>query len=358
MLDLLGIRSGSSYPLTVRYLDYIKNTALNDLNKIIEKNNRYPYFVPSNHLLAQYIAELDIGIDSDDFTFYSDMKSKVLHLASNFGITTNINTGVIHNGAMYGVDKDIIIGYSGIHNPSELSRKWEYLSPITVLRHGYKNYDLQPIVKQDKVSTRKTNVFLIDLMSLAFQYRGYLKRAIKNKEDTGLDLHNSVSKYLSRYPLNNLLVSHLQMCILNNIYSKVITDYTDRSRFINNAIMDYNSQLEYIRDDTYNQLKSKEWDIGRVITSISLIGNTNLADRVDMSGIDINRQNSWAYLYSFIPHLIYSLSVGNKSINSNNISNIKRVLDMYRNDGVWNIQTVRYIKNDVLNEIDTLYSLM
>ena len=95
-----------------------------------------------------------------------------------------------------------------------------------------------------------------------------------------------------------------------------------------------------------------------MITSISLIGNTNLADRVDMSGIDINRQNSWAYLYSFIPHLIYSLSVGNKSINSNNISSIKRVLDIYRNDGVWNIQTVRYIKNDVLNEIDTLYSLM
>lgn len=353
MLDYFNIRyTHESIPSRIRYWDSLKNNLKSILNKKKDYYNRNPYYVYSDHILGKYLNNFVIPLDNDNFSFYSDIKTKVLYVGSQLGITTPISTGIIHSGEMYGVGKDIIIGYNGIHNPNELDKNWDKLKPIQILRHSYKNIDIQPIVKQDKVSNTSVNVYLIDLVMLLFQYRGYLKK-YKNSNS-----HYSVSNFLSRYPLNELLDSHMDMILLNNIYSKINNKLIDRPIFTGSGIVSYNSQLEAIRDDIYNNLTHSTTDIDKCLKSVPMLFYENLLRKVDLIGIDLNRYNSWGYIYSFLPHLKYALTVGSKDINRTNASNIERVLDRLKNDNAFNSLSNRSIKDSILNEINEIRNLI
>ena len=352
MLDYLNIRYNQYTPqITIKDYTYIKNIVISLFNRCKELYQSRPYYVPSNHVLIQYCNTIDSNIYLNDYEYYQSINDRVLDTATDFGLTTPINSGIIHHGAFYGNNREIILGKKGLHHPRYLAHHWDILEPIRVLRHNVDNIDYTPIAKVDS-NNSGIYVIEIDFIQLLFQYRGFKLRYSDNDR-----------VFLAKYPLVNMLKSHINQCILNNILKKASIpslSFINRGNNPYLPIPEYSLQLRNIQKSAYDQFITRGWDIGNIVSAIPTIFGNKVIDLIKIDTL-LNRQNAWGYIYSILPLLYYCCYVSKEyshSSNSTNFANIKNMLDRMGNDSVWNKTVMNPVRLRVKEELSAFTSLI
>ena len=348
MLDYFNIpySRGSSEIYIPKY-SYVKGEINTTLQREIDYHRAHPLWVPSNHILSQYIWTCDPLISQDDYSYYSWVRDSAIYKATDFGITTSLNQGVVHYGAFYGGDKEIILGITSPLEISQVKYHWQDLTPVQVLRHQYNTVDYQPIIKKDD-NTSSINVILIDFTKLLFQYK-YFRQYYP--EDTMIS-------FLYRYPLTNMLRSHVKQCVLNNFISKVLTQdsYYTRKRNTIRTANAYTDQLNQVTNIAIATLEKLSYDIGHVLKCTPLIDGTTLQEHCKYQYTQLTRQNTWGYIYSSLPYLRYALHLDSHHVNSTSLQNLKSIMRRMESDSVWSQPVFSHVKKKILREIDDVIS--
>lgn len=345
--------------LVYKEWDYLKNNIHHFNNKFIDQSYRFPYWVASNHILNQFILTMDIDYTLDAFDYYDAIKERGLFVSTDFGMTSPLSKGVIHQGAFYGDGKEMIIAHSGTHRPTHLENHWDRLIPVTVLRHGYKSFDFQPIVKADKVSPPFVNVILIDIVSLLFQYRGFrLKEDLLKEIHPDRD-HTTIASFLSRYPLNHMRYSHNDYVLFNRLLEDNSL-LVDRSKFLPLPIPNFDRQIVEFKKDIIQKTGSNLWDFLKVLSHTPSLYHGNHLNYLLFKDHDINRQNVFSYLYAILPHLVYAITMPKRplngslsdylSVNSSHLSVLKKIALKIDSDGILNSSHLQYVKRQVQGE--------
>lgn len=357
MLTYFNIRHNPNHTqVNTGYYNYLKNNVVRTIEGEVEYNRHNALWLGIDHLLAQFLITLENDIYLDDYQYYDQIKTQSLHVGSVLGFTSSINSGILHS-AFYGRDKEIIIGEAPVHRVSDLVSNWKMLESVRVLRHDYNVIDYQPIIRKDN-GINKVKVILVDFIKLAFQYK-YFRLEEEKKVQEGLDPNMAMVRFLYKYPLNNMLYSHVELCIINALLTGYKEDFIEREKHTYRTANSYKIDLERTVNSMYPAILSKSWDIGQVLGAIPTLYYYSVVEWCEYIHGEINRQNSWAYVYAFLPILKYSLILGNNSKgNTGNSNNIRRVLDRLENDSVWNKSVMTSIKNEVRKEIAEVEDLL
>lgn len=357
MLNYLGIRHNQNHTqVGTGYFNYVKNNVIRTVEGEVQYNRFNPLWIAMDHLLIQFLITLENDIHLSDYDYYDQIRSQSLYVGSALGFTSSINTGILHS-SFYGQDKEIVIGEAPLHRVNDLVSNWKMLEPVKVIRHDYNVIDYQPIIRKDE-GINKVKVILVDFIKLAFQYKYYILEE-ERKQQENLDIDISIRRFLYSYPLNNLLYSHVELCLMNAMLSGYQEGYIEREKHVYRTANSYKIDLEKTINQMYPAIYKQQWDIGKVLGAIPTLYHISAVEWSEYVHGEINRQNSWAYLYAFLPILKYSLILGNNSKgNTGNRNNIFRTLERLENDNVWGSSTINTFRQQVKEEIREIENLL
>lgn len=362
MLDYFDIRQTKYGPyIKFNQWNYVANGIHLNVGKMIDRFRRMPQWVASNHILGQYLVTMALPLESDPYDVYGYIKDECLYRAVDFGITTSFNDGVIHRGAFYGEDREILIGVSSTSNPLDLLRDWKNLEPVKVIRHGFKTIDYSAIFKKDK-GVGYINTIVIDLALLCMQYYGFRYDESARLQAGIVDERDSISKFLYCYPLANMLRSHVDRAVLNNfmeiagcgeMHERTVTD--------GQWLMDVTRQLRDSGEEAIKRIIHNNWDIDRALGTIPMVFNKNAKEYARFPDIAITRQDSWSLILGYLPLLKFGLKLGGekyRDINSPALRSIQTKLIRLRSDNVWNKAVMKYVHRQVMDEIDEITDMI
>lgn len=184
-----------------------------ELEKVIKYRRGLPRKVGGQYLLLRLLQSLDTSITLGDQQYVWAIEDVALRIANSFRMTSLYGHGQPLSGICYGDDvKEVWLAVTDSFDLSEARKQWEELMPIRVMSHPYNDFTL-PYLDGTGEGLKGGGwaVLEVNVPMLAFQYKCWWETYVKNAPDSppGLNL------FFNRYPLANLLRSHLDITLLN-----------------------------------------------------------------------------------------------------------------------------------------------
>ena len=285
----------------------------------ILKSDRTPYYQNADYILE-------------------NARNQWLNSADNFGISTisrkaaNSPTNIIypHNVKEYLVmDDSFPVG-------QEIKIHWRDLEPIKVLDHPYADLNLSiPNGKFDGEPIYGDSVFIsINIPVLILQYRIWQKF---EAERDGID-PNSPEVFLMRYPLVNILNSHLD-CVLRN---RLIMFYQQKEpapfKVIRQGGVVVNDTSNFVDRSLRACVKiltTKKLTFDGVNQQVPQLSSDCVAQSLLLPSMSFTRSVRWVYDASRVKWLWFLTMYNNdQNISSNNtiIEYIRRRIRVMKND--------------------------
>lgn len=337
---------------------YIKQ----NIDKAIAYYKSIGSFINSNHILIRYLSGLPVSIKLDDWDYYKAVKQIALNKSTAYGMTSSYGIGQIQHGNFYGDDKEIILAINGSHNPDWVNKNWELVRPITILKHDYDDLDYQLIRGVKRNSIGGISVILVDVCLLALQYRAFRNQEILKARLTNIE-QKSIMFYMSAYPLNTALYSHIDQVILNRYRRMLNGEYSTirGSSRVHFTTKNLDRKLTNMVEDSINKIQKGSRNVFDSLSSIPLNDHHDGSDWEILPETLKNRQCLWAYVYSKLSVIKTGLLLGGpyyKQRNSSWISNYNRLYNRILSDNITSVPNLRFVRKDLENEFKEINDLL
>lgn len=318
--------------------------------------------VYTGHPLITYLETLPISYNLDIDSFISQVYSLGVNRTKNFGFTSSLSSGKVHTNVFFGMGShEVIIAVGGRMPSFQLKREWKALSAIRTVRHPYSHVFYQAGERAPISDTKGACVVVIDVNLLAIQYKLFLdEQKAKVSMNGGIPL--GIGYFLKAYALAGMIESNINISILNMYLASLqgvsYTKSTYRTPF---NVPNVDSEIKGVIQYVTKVVKDRGLSTVEVLGNVTLIEHTALEEMVLTEGVYLNRQNTWAYLFSIFPALEVSYLLGGERALSSNAREIEALVLLLRNlvyDGVIGEGGIKPIKDRLMLEISTLRSIM
>jgi len=184
-----------------------------ELEKVIRYRRGLPRTVKGQYPLLRLLQSLDINLALPDQDYIWAIEDIALRISNVFHMTSTWGHGYPLAGWCYGEDvREVWIASIDPFDVVEARKRWEELMPIRVMTHPYNDFTL-PYLDGSGEGLKGGGwaVLEVNLPMLAFQHKCWWETYVRGNLDSppGLNL------FFNRYPLANLLHSHLDITLLN-----------------------------------------------------------------------------------------------------------------------------------------------
>ena len=184
--------------------------------KVIQYRRGLPRKVGGQYLLLRLLESLDINMSLSDQDYVWAIEDIALRLSNSFHMTSMWGHGSPFTpGIFYGDGvKEVLFVCTDQFDIPQARLQWEELMPIRVMSHPYADFTLPYLDGTgDGLKGEGWAVVVINLPMLAFQHKCWWEKYVKGNPDSppGLNL------FFNRFPLANLLRSHMDITLLNRV---------------------------------------------------------------------------------------------------------------------------------------------
>jgi hypothetical protein len=366
MYKLLNIPTvGNPHKLTTfGWLNVNKYLKIN-IEKATDYYQRARPFINARHILFRFLSSLPISQRLSTQDYYNNIRSSILNKSTVYGMTSSYSFGQIHSGNFYGDDKEVILAVNGSHDPFFVERNWRSVKPITILRHDYSDFDYQLIRGMKKNTPGGVSVIMIDLTLLALQYKAFKnEEELKSSNSEYVDYEQKdTMNFLSMYPLNAALNSHMDQVLINN-YHKFLNDglrALQGQYRVHFNVLPLEQQTDRMVFESTRQIKHNSKGVYESLASIPLNDLDNASQWLILPETLMNKQCLWAYMYSKLPTLKLGIVLGGEFTKARNAvwtANYIRLYRRIKSDGVFSNPNLKSIKDKLETEFSEIVDLL
>ncbi len=249
--------------------------------------------VKSNHLLVKILQSIPVPY-GDSVNIYRDQVADIAgDLAMSLKLTSSLYKGKVFDGVFYGDSiSEIIISIDDHFDMSNIGETWKDLEPIKVLTHPKSDLNFDIPNGERTGNDYGLAVITINISMLAVQYRQF---RLEEKKAGIVDTY-SVMQFIHRFPLTNMLKSHLDVCVLNR-FSNLVKGIPSSESFRKNPFYstDFTEKLDEGFRKLLAMLLKKSPDFDTMLLSIPLVTADNVRDFIKLPSFAETRQVIWAF---------------------------------------------------------------
>lgn len=250
--------------------------------------------VESDHLLVQLLQHIPVSVTEEPQLYIDKVGGYVDELTRLFKLTSPINLGEAKKpGVFYGKDTtEIILVTTEKFNYKE---NWENLSPIRFLSHPKTDFNLTVPVGKTTSLEEGLVVVLLNLPMLAYQYKEWRLRELKENPE----FPRTIMQFVATYPLVNSLTSQLDVAYLNRTFKifsgKNIPAFNDNHPFfLNTQEVNTNLGLKQLMELT----SKRKLGFVELLEMLEPISANSFREVIAIPSMPFTRQVNWALFAS------------------------------------------------------------
>lgn len=317
--------------------DYLHRTLKIELLNVDDYYKNRVYAVKNTHLLVRLLTHLSVPISYSADRYVNTALARTRYVATSFGITSDVNQGIIHDGVFYGPgSKEIIIHNEEYFNPFAVETDWKNICAVQVLTHP--KSDLNLLLPNGKYTSTGSGLsaFSVNLALLALQYRGFcLDQSIKMDEKHSL---LGLTHFIHMYVLPNMVFGQLDLVLLNrlmNIYYKRPQGTGLIKHPFN--ILQYPGKIDNHLNNVLYTVSNKPMLYKDMLNNIPCVTSNSMIDALELPDVAPTRQVLWSLLVSRLDVIKFLIDAGGEEglqRNSSYIAKLKIGLKRIRRENV------------------------
>jgi hypothetical protein len=207
-----NIRAASyAFPL----FDYVRRILMRDINKLVKYRQLNQKGVRSDHLLVKTLQSLNIPYNGNLDIYRGQIESRANSIGGNLGYSSNLQRGKVFFGKQanfYGNKTvELVIASTDDFDLTDAEIEWPSWRPVRVLAHPRSDINIEVIDGTNHFSESGMVVVEVNIPMLACQYQLW---KLSQVEST---VKQTVTQFVTGYPLTNAIYSHLDISIFNRI---------------------------------------------------------------------------------------------------------------------------------------------
>jgi hypothetical protein len=292
-----------------------------NLGQVIRYYRHTPGAVRSSHPLVKLVQSVDVPLSLTLERYHANVDAMALNLSMAMKMTSSIFRGKVWNGEFYGAGhEEILVVHTEYFDLALTHRDWHNATPLRVLRHS--GSDLEMNLPDGRFVGSETGlaVIAINLPMLMVQYRAF--REEEKRKARGVD-EKSVTMFVHRFVLPNMLFSQLDQTLLNRIrclQARVPAGWSTRKHPF--ALTDYSPRLDRCYEEILVGLARQGKNFIGVLQSVPAAARRNLEEAMHLPDMAPTRQVMWALAIARLPMLDFVLSASSDSPGTRNQSEI------------------------------------
>ena len=296
-----------------------------EINKLVRYFRAAREWVPNTNPLVKLLKADNTPLYSNaDYTLET-ARNRWLTDAETFGFNTpDRKANYMPDNVAYPSNvKEYIAMDDSIPYGEEIKLRWQQLEPIKVLDHPYNDLNLSiPNGKFTGDSNGGQSVFLsINIPMLVLQYRLWQKyEAVK----AGIDPDNP-AVFLVRYPLLNLINSHMDIVLKNRFISFYNNDEPAPFKVIRQGGVVVNNTANFVDRSLRECVKlisSRDLTFGELNQQIPQLSMTCVSDTLVLPDMSYTRPLRWVYDASRVNWFCFLIQYNQDRNMSKNINSI------------------------------------
>lgn len=239
------IRASSfAFPL----FDYVRRILMRDIAKLVKYRQINQKGVRSDHLLVRTLQSLNIPYKGNIDIYRAQIESRTNQIGGELGYTSNMQRGKAFFGSkanFYGNKTvEIVIASTDDFDLTDADIEWPNWRPVRVLAHPRSDINIEVIDATNTFTESGLVVVEVNIPMLACQYQ------LWKKAQAITAIKQSVTKFVTGYPLTNAIYSHLDVSIFNRMSRTLFNEpYGSAKVAVPFFTTDSTSHLDkYIRD--------------------------------------------------------------------------------------------------------------
>lgn len=314
---------------------YIRAGINKELEKVITYLKGSSLATKSNHFLVRLLQNIAVPVGIDTERYYANVDAIALNLSMALGMTSSINRGRFFENIFYGdKSREILIAVDTEFDFQKVHDDWENVSAVEVLRHDLSDMALNPPDGKNNWSKDGLAVISVNITMLAVQYRAFLLQEKYYYDLTG-ESPRSVTQFLARYVIPNMLYSHLDQVLVNRfsnlLNNKPMSFPLHKLPFY---ITPFEQRLDKAQKTYMQYLLDRNRDMTAMMQQLPLISKLSLKEFSLLPELAPTMQVNWALLVSRLPILDLLVDLGQKHMlrkSRSDLNEIKRTIRLYRN---------------------------
>ena len=291
--------------------------------------------VPNEHILIKLLFGLNVSFRRDYQNYVDIAGDLAVGLSSQLRMTSSLNHGfAFEKGPFYGSGvTEILIATDSEFDVEDAVVNWRDLEPITVLRHPFTDLSLgRPDGQYEASDETGIAVIAINVAMLALQYRRWVEEEKYASEDTKQTMH----QFVSRYPLTNMVASHLDVAVFNRLAATLNEEPTQPFKRVHPFyIPDYTDKVDRVLEKLLDIQRSRRTAFDHMLAAIPLITADTMLDAMRLPQVVPTRQIKWALIVARIPLIKFLVKLNNDTQNPTNkmyLSKLRLALREMRSD--------------------------
>lgn len=311
-------------------LDYVR-TAIKEsqLSRYREYRYQTPGIVRTDHLLLKVLNMINVPFDGDLLMYQNRVAAQVTRITGSMGFSSSAHHGrVFDKGAFYGDDiSEIIITTTNTYTPRELWNGWENMSAVRALAHpinGPTVFELDGSLRVPPAlrSGVKLAILELDIPLLACQFQMWKlsNRTQAQRPDVIPD-----GNFISQVILPNLLMSHLDIAVLNTMSDMLgIGGTFEVKSNLPFYLTDHSGRYDSGLEDILRRYTVQTTTFNDMLVNVPCFGAETLMQAIKMPEVAFTNQVIWALIATRLPLVAFLLKMNSVNHNAKNDAYVNR----------------------------------
>lgn len=276
-------------------------------DRYVNLRNGFAGRLDSNHLLIKILSSITAEFNGDLFNYMSAVENNAIRLCEGLGITSSFSRGrLMTEGHFYpGCPEIIVYSRSSKYSVMDLWYGWNTISPIEVLTHPISDTVIwEPAVKnRARIDVSDLAIINIDIPLLAAQW------VMWRSANPG----GSYESFLTRVPLVNMMRSHLNVCVFNQVL--VLAGVKGPGTVVTNlpfAQTNVSLYIQSLTKEVYARLNDMSLTPNQILATIPAIYGNNYLDAVTAPSTIPSFQVMWALVSQKVEQAALCLELSKK----------------------------------------------
>lgn len=308
MFDIFNVkRNSSNNPLHLYpKWSYISGIVRNNIARVVKFYRGFEYQVSNNNILVYLLNSITTNKFMTDALYIEEINKDIIYKANSLGIGIGGNRPKVFRDNIYSNSYEVFIGKK---STIDLEKNWETLIPLRPLYHSNSTLDYE--IRKRRNMNGDMCVFEIDLTALAYMYKKWFHRRLKEDRSTKPHI------FIHQYVLPNLLKYDINLVLFNRFMEFLIVDKLPSFNTRNYSFfyIDISKMVDEVLKHCFKDLYNKKIPIDRLINTIPIIKFDKIETMLDVLRLPIRldrielRWVKWGSRISYIKNIIMLLGI-------------------------------------------------
>lgn len=309
-------------------LGYVRDVVLDQVARYAEYRYQTPGYIKSDHLLLKILNSINVEFDGDLLSYQNKVAAQVNRLTGSMGMCNSAHHGrVFDKGVFYGDDvSEVIVTVSDTVAPKTLWSNWENMPAVRVLSHPIRNATVLELDGDLKApaDSKLGNIAVIELniplMACQFQIWKLANRTRSARGEAIPDAY-----FVSQVILPNMLLSHLDIAVLNTIsYMAGMGGTFEVKTNLPFYLTDVSGRFDKGLEDIIKRFVVQTTTFNDILLNIPCFGKESLLEAIRMPEVAYTNQVIWALTIARLPLIGFLLRINAENGNAKNDMFINR----------------------------------